>query len=259
MMPKTYQFGPGDTLASVAKRVYGDSSLSQQIARYNRLSNPNIVKLGAVISLPAKVELTNPNKFAPLPSANVNPELPSQPAYTLVIGINPSTTTKSGAVDTSDNPGHTIVAFWNSPGKLVKVFSYGPKGLGLGAAIACSAPGRTSYPLVATDEYKLYEWPITSVQYTRAVNKIKEIDSNPGIFNAHHQCTTTSLEVAAAAGIAVPLSTGSISVPLCGITKDVSAPVFLDIELGKQFNSDRKQVKRVKGSHFIGFVDMQNK
>lgn len=257
MAIKPYKLGPGDTLIAIAKREYSDGSLYQQIARYNRLPNPHIVKLGTEIFLPPRIELLNLNKFAPLSNATVNKGFPSQPSYTLIIGINPSATTKFGAINTGDNPGHTIVAFRDSSGKLVKVFSYGPKGLGLGAAIACSAPGRTGYHLVATDEYKLYEWPITNTQYVLAVSKIKEIDSNPGIFSANHQCTTTSLEVARAAGISVPSGTGSISVPLCGVTNGVSGPIFLDKELEKRFRLDQKPVKRVNGSHFIGFVEIQ--
>jgi hypothetical protein len=178
--------------------------------------------------------------------------------YTLIIGINPSAT-KFGDVNAGDNPGHTIVAFRNSSGTLVKVFSYGPTALSAGAALACSAPGRTGYHLLANDEYKLYEWPITNDQYTRAVDKIKEIDLNPGIFSGTHQCTTTSLEVVTAAGVAVPGGKGNIIIPLCPSANGVSAPVFLDRELEKQFLTAGKKVKRVRGSDFKGLVDIQDK
>jgi hypothetical protein len=170
----------------------------------------------------------------------------------LIIGINPSAV-KYGEVRSGDNPGHTIVAFKDSSGTLVKVFSYGPTALGLGAALACSAPGRTGYHLLANDDYKLYEWPITSGQYARAVDKIREIDSSPGTFSGTHQCTTTSLEVVAAAGVASPSGKGNINIPGCRDAIGVSAPAFLDRELLKT----GKTVTIVKGSYFRGLVDIK--
>src|SRR5262249_31665360 len=121
------------------------------------------------------------------------------------------------------------------------------------------APGRTGYHLLANDDYKLYEFSITKDQYTHAVDKIKEIDSHPGTFSGTHQCTTTSLEVVAAAGGAAPNGKRDIRIPLCDDAKGVSAPVFLDRELEKQFVAKGKPVKRVKGSEFSGLVDIQNK
>jgi hypothetical protein len=91
------------------------------------------------------------------------------------------------------------------------------------------------------------------------VDKIKEIDLNPGIFSGTHQCTTTSLEVVAAAGVTAPSGKGDISIPLCTDAIGVSAPVFLDRELEKQFLTKGKTVKRVKGSDFRGLVDIQDK
>src|SRR5262249_38071587 len=144
-------------------------------------------------------------------------------------------------------------------GSIAKVFSYGPTALGAAAALACSAPGRTGYHLLTNDEYKLYEWPITSEQYKKAESKMKEIDGNPGTFSGTHQCTTTSLEVVAAAGVSAPSGKGNISIPLCDDAKGVSAPAFLDKELEAQFVKAGKTIKRVKGSYFRGFVDIQDK
>lgn len=177
--------------------------------------------------------------------------------YVLALGINPSGVNKLGQVDTADDPGHTIVALSKSSGAILQVFSYGPVELSLAAAISCSAPGRTGYHLKANDEYRLYEWRIDTHQYSRALRKMEEIESDPGTFDATHQCTTTSLEIARAADIKVPIGKGDIKVPLCGVFKGVSAPYNLNEELKKQFHSNGQFIRSVKGSHFDGHVEIK--
>lgn len=51
-VPKTYRIKRGDTLIKIAVYFYGDGSKWRDIARLNRLQNPNHPKVGKVIKLP---------------------------------------------------------------------------------------------------------------------------------------------------------------------------------------------------------------
>lgn len=51
-MPKTHKVIKGDTLSKIAKKYLGDSSRYKEIAKLNKISNPNSLKIGTVIKLP---------------------------------------------------------------------------------------------------------------------------------------------------------------------------------------------------------------
>lgn len=51
-IPKTYKVVKGDTLSKIAKKTFGDSSRYKEIAKLNKISNPNSLKVGKVIKLP---------------------------------------------------------------------------------------------------------------------------------------------------------------------------------------------------------------
>lgn len=50
--PKTYKVVKGDTLSKIAKKYLGDSSRYMEIAKLNKISNPNLIYVGQVIKLP---------------------------------------------------------------------------------------------------------------------------------------------------------------------------------------------------------------
>ena len=50
--PKTYKIVKGDTLAKISKKTLGDSSRYKEIAKLNKISNPNKLKVGKIIKLP---------------------------------------------------------------------------------------------------------------------------------------------------------------------------------------------------------------
>jgi hypothetical protein len=171
--------------------------------------------------------------------------------YTLVIGINPSATNKWGNVDTGTNPGHAVIALKDPQGKLEKVFSYGPKRHR--QQLACSFPAETNYPLDKTDTYTIFEFSITEEQRKKALAKMKEIEDNPGTFDAKDQCTTKSLDVARAAGLSVPDGKGGVVVYFCPDPGQVPTPVNLDKDLLKQF----PDAKKVPATYFSGFVQFK--
>jgi hypothetical protein len=170
--------------------------------------------------------------------------------YTLIIAINPSATTKSGAVDTTKNPGHTIVALKDSQGKLEKVFSFGPQSH---FPISCSCPATSNYRLEMKDTYTTFEFAITDEQHKNALDKIKQIEASPGTFDAEDQCTSKSLDIVRAAGLTVPNGEGKVYVPFCSVPGKVPTPVDLDQALLK----DYPDAGTVPALYFKGFVPVK--
>lgn len=70
----TYKIKKGDTLWSIAKRVYGDGRRYKELAEMNGISNPNKIYAGATLSLPgeSKTEIKNnpPEKLKPVTTSN---------------------------------------------------------------------------------------------------------------------------------------------------------------------------------------------
>lgn len=52
-----YTIQKGDTLEKIAEEKLEDASLWLQLARYNGISNPNLIKTGQKIVIPAKAQL----------------------------------------------------------------------------------------------------------------------------------------------------------------------------------------------------------
>lgn len=50
---QTYTVRPGDTLSQISKDFYGDASKYQQIAKANNLANPDQIKAGQQLLIPA--------------------------------------------------------------------------------------------------------------------------------------------------------------------------------------------------------------
>jgi LysM repeat protein len=50
--PKTYTVVSGDTLRNIARHFYGDSSKYTAIATANGISNPNVIRVGTVLTIP---------------------------------------------------------------------------------------------------------------------------------------------------------------------------------------------------------------
>lgn len=57
---REHQVKPGETLSEICLRHYGDVSLSDELARYNGLGNPNALRAGHRLRLPATAELGRP-------------------------------------------------------------------------------------------------------------------------------------------------------------------------------------------------------
>lgn len=65
---QSYTVAKGDTLASIARKFYGDSSLAYKLATANGIKNPNLIKVGQVLTIPDKATLTG-YEATPAPKA----------------------------------------------------------------------------------------------------------------------------------------------------------------------------------------------
>jgi LysM repeat protein len=50
----TYRIEPGDTLYAICRKKYGDPTLCAKLANYNNIPNPNLIRAGAVLTIPDK-------------------------------------------------------------------------------------------------------------------------------------------------------------------------------------------------------------
>lgn len=53
----TYTVKAGDTMASIARRFYGNAALYARLAAYNGIANPTLIHVGQVIKIPAVASL----------------------------------------------------------------------------------------------------------------------------------------------------------------------------------------------------------
>jgi len=58
-LAKEYKIKKGDTLSKISKQEYGKSSYYDEIAYYNNITNPNLIKAGQVIKIPNLQDLLN--------------------------------------------------------------------------------------------------------------------------------------------------------------------------------------------------------
>jgi len=56
-MARTHTVKSGDTLSKIAKTYYGDGSFYKELAVYNGIANPNAIKVGQVLKIPAEAQL----------------------------------------------------------------------------------------------------------------------------------------------------------------------------------------------------------
>lgn len=108
----SYTVAPGDTLGTIAQKLYGDFQRFREICTLNGLSDCNIVSVGQVLRLPAGGAAQASTPSQPVAAA------PSVPGQTSGVGVVP---TLEGTNDKS-----VFLSLWNSTGLLALLETDGP-------------------------------------------------------------------------------------------------------------------------------------
>ncbi|MCX7772594.1 MAG: LysM peptidoglycan-binding domain-containing protein, partial [Clostridia bacterium] len=55
---KTHKVSSGESINSITRKYYGDTTLVDKLCKYNNITDPNKIKIGQVIKIPPKEVLT---------------------------------------------------------------------------------------------------------------------------------------------------------------------------------------------------------
>ena len=86
---QTYTVVQGDTLGGICRRFYGDASLAAALAAANGIKNVNLIKVGQVLTIPAKKDL--PSAKTATPAGKVTPKAETSPTVTITVAFSPTT------------------------------------------------------------------------------------------------------------------------------------------------------------------------
>lgn len=88
----SYTVKSGDTLAIIARDVYGDYKLYEQLCAFNKIADCNVIEVGDVVQLPIQAQLTNTAAPAATPTrAAATPTVRATTATTTTTGTTGST------------------------------------------------------------------------------------------------------------------------------------------------------------------------
>lgn len=68
-MARTVVVKAGDTLSKIAETCYGSTSLALKLAKYNGITNPDLLHVGEVLEIPSKKELDGAKAPTPEPAS----------------------------------------------------------------------------------------------------------------------------------------------------------------------------------------------
>lgn len=86
--PQTYTVVAGDTLGGICRRFYGDAGLAAALGAANGVKNINLIRVGQVLTIPARADLPAASSTA-TPTGKVVPKAETSPtvAVTVAYGI----------------------------------------------------------------------------------------------------------------------------------------------------------------------------
>jgi len=93
----TYTVQSGDTLALIARDIYGDFRLYEQLCSYNNIANCNVIEVGQVIQLPTREQI-GAGATAPAPAAT---PAATTAATTATTAATPAATTETTPTTTT--------------------------------------------------------------------------------------------------------------------------------------------------------------
>ncbi len=72
-MTNRYAVEPGDTLAGIARKFYGESELHMRLAEYNGIRNADMIRAGQILEIPSRRELEGADQPPALSPAGLAP------------------------------------------------------------------------------------------------------------------------------------------------------------------------------------------
>lgn len=101
----TYTVKAGDTLALIARDIYGDFRLYEQLCAFNNIANCNVIEVGDVVRLPTRAQLNSTAPAAAAPTPTPAPAVRATTPTTATTPVRSATTvtatnqvTRTGAV-----------------------------------------------------------------------------------------------------------------------------------------------------------------
>jgi len=71
-VPQTYVVAQGDSLSLISKKMYGDYSMTDELARVNNVTNPNLIYAGQQLIIPVKPGTTDGSAAAASSGGNTS-------------------------------------------------------------------------------------------------------------------------------------------------------------------------------------------
>ena len=123
----TYTVKSGDTLALIARDIYGDLDLYDELCAFNKIADCNVIEVGDAVRLPTTAQISAGATAAPTATPRATPAAAATPAATTPVtstqtttGTTTSGTTTSGtattAPSTSVQPSTTVTSTGTTTG-----------------------------------------------------------------------------------------------------------------------------------------------
>ena len=160
----------------------------------------------------------------------------------LGIGIEPPAASAivNGALDPSEDPGHTFVYLVDDNGKITNILSVGPSSpigpLNKNSYLGGKLGAVSNWPI--TGQVSTYQWDITDKQYAKCDNILNAKKKNPGNYTPTNQCTSAAISAAKQCGVNVPNGISPVRVApitpiFSGYSNNLPNPYGLQQQLNK--------------------------
>lgn len=138
----SYTVKSGDTLAIIARDVYGDYRLYEQLCAFNKIADCNVIEVGDVIQLPTQAQLNSTAAPAATPRPAATPTVRATTATTTTTG----TASSTAAVTTTSTVTRTAaVTSTNAVTTTTPATTTG------GAGTSTTGGGQTVYDILASN------------------------------------------------------------------------------------------------------------
>src|SRR5262249_29793526 len=137
------------------------------------------------------------------------PRLVQNLRFELIVAITPGIE-RDGMLIVREDPGHSVSIVTDTLMDKTEILSYGPSDP-TELFMREKTGGDTNHAISSKDRYTAFTWTISAAGFDSASQYIKVRKAYPyDYYNAGHQCTTETIEVAKRAGITLPPAKGKL-------------------------------------------------